>query len=198
MLKKPLASVKVTMVYHHSLHRFVLSRRSRKPSQALPPFYLRVEHAGRDVTETVGAKGLLFSAYAIPPGPVSHFLTAGSTMELVRALCNKGESFTHAPGPEGLPGGYPIVASRAGIRLAPIEKLSPKQAVRINETAQRYDGIDHIGVDGCVFFEKESSGILRETMGYECDKLHPDEAEERAVELIRRFKEYAVRCGTVV
>jgi len=198
LLRKPLASVKVTLVYHHSLHRFVLNRRAPDLSQDFPPFYLRVEHEGKDVTESVGADRLLFSAFAIPPGQVSHFLTAGSTMGLIEALCRDEETFTHAPGPEGLPGGYPVLVNRAGIRLAPIDGLRPEQAVGINETAQRYDGIDHIDADGTVSFEEGASRILKDTMGYDCRKLHPDEAEDRADELIRCFSEYALRYGVAI
>jgi hypothetical protein len=196
-LKQPLNSVKVTMVYHHALHKFVLSHTTldQPSSEQSPPFYLRVEHLGRDVTESVRAKELLFSAFAIPPGPVSHFLTAASTMELINSLRSEDEKFLHAPGPEGLPGGYPIYACQEGVRLAPIEGLSREEAVRINRAAHRFDGIDRIEEDGTVVFREDPIRLMSETIGYECHRLHPDEAEDRADELIQRFEEYASLWG---
>jgi len=196
-LKQPLDSVKVTLVYHHALHRFVLGRAAinQAGSGELPPFFLRVEHRGRDVTESVLSEQLLFSTFAIPPGPVSHFLTAASTMGLVKALHRKEPSFLHAPGPEGLPGGYPIHACREGVRLAPIEGLSQEEAVQINQACQPFDGIECIEEDGSVVFSEEPVRVMHEELGYECRKLHPDEAEDRALELIRRFGEYSERHG---
>jgi hypothetical protein len=152
---------------------------------------------GRDVTESVRAEQLLFSAFAIPSGPVSHFLTAASTVGLIRALSMEEPSFLHAPGPEGLPGGYPIYACRKGIRLAPIEGLGKEEAVRINQASQQFDGIDRIEEDGSVVFTEEPVRLMAEQLGYHCQKLHPDETEDRAIELIRRFREYAARHGVL-
>ncbi len=44
-------------------------------------------------------------------------------------------------------------------------------------------------------FRADAAEALRETLGYDCPRLHPAEADARADELVARFKEYARRHG---
>lgn len=158
-------------------------------------YFLRIEHDGQDVTEEVRAEELLLGLYPIPPGPVIHFLTAGCTIQLIRAFLSERGVLIHAPGPEGLPGGYPIIVSREALNFAPIEGLTLEEAIAINERSHRFDGIERIKNDGTVVFCSEAAEVLRAELGYECKRLSPGEAEERAKELVSRFQEYARRCG---
>ncbi|MBN1484337.1 MAG: hypothetical protein JXA37_06405 [Chloroflexia bacterium] len=191
----PLASVRVLLVAHHALERYALAPPGRGPAGEVPPYFLRVEYDGEDVTEALLADELLLSPYPVSGGPPSHFLTAGSTVRLLRALLAKEETLLHAPGPHGLPGGYPVIAGRGQLRLAPIEGLSPEEAVSINERSHRFDGIERIEPDGTVVFVPESADVLRRELGYDCPRLHPDEAAGRAEELSARFRAYAARHG---
>ena len=49
--------------------------------------------------------------------------------------------------------------------------------------------------DGSARFTDTVTGIMREELGFDCPRLHLEEAEERGEELIRRFREYAGRHG---
>ncbi len=160
-----------------------------------PPYFLRVEHDGKDVTAEVRADELLFTPYAITAGRATHFVTAGSALRLTRALLSKSKIFLHAPAPYGLPGGYPIVASAEGVRPALPDDLSLDAAISINERSHRFDGIERIETDGSVVFCADAAESLRETLGYYCQRLPPGEADARAEELVARFKEYARRHG---
>lgn len=188
-LKAPLEEVRVLLVAHHALESAVYG----EPSEEVPPYFLRIEHGGANVTEAVGGDELLFSSYAIPPGTAIHFLTAGSTVRLIRAFLSDSEVLIHTPAPRGLPGGYPVMVSNRGLKLAPIEGLTLEEAIAINESSHRFDGIERIEADGTVVFCPESSEVLKNAFGYDCQRLSPDESEERAKELIARFKEYAGR-----
>ncbi len=119
-------------------------------------------------------------------------------VRLVCALFSDEEELVHVPGPYGLPGGYPVLVSRAGIRLAETPGLSQGQAVQINEASHRWDGIERIERDGTVVFRAESAEVLRTELGFENPVLHPDECEPRALELMQRFQEYAARHGVSV
>jgi NAD(P)-dependent dehydrogenase (short-subunit alcohol dehydrogenase family) len=193
-LNTPVEAVRVLLVAHHAVEPFVFG----KPMTERPPYFLRIEHGGEDVTAAVQGDDLLFALYPIPSGPVTHFLTAGSAVRLVRAFISPGGAFLHAPGPLGLPGGYPIIVEGDTVRLAPIAGLTPQEAVAINERAHRFDGIERIEADGTVVFCSWAVEALRQTLGYDCPRLAPDQAEERAGELMARFRRFAEQHGVTL
>jgi len=208
-LRAPVQEIRVVLVAHHALEPAAFAA-APVPAADLPPYFLRVYRVrggdavtdgpipldrAADVTAEVGADDLLRSPYPLPSGPAWSFLTAGSTVRLIRALFGDRDILLHAPGPLGLPGGYPVLAGRREIRIAPIDGLSVEEAVALNERAHRFDGIERIDPDGTVVFREESMEILRQAFGYDGGRLRPDEAEARGAELMARFREYAVRLG---
>lgn len=191
-LQVPVDRIKVWLVAHHALQPYVFGGKNTADK---PPHYLRVERDGQDVTGQVEAGELLFTPYPIPPGRVIHFLTASTAVRLMRALHQDHPTLVHVPGPHGLPGGYPALASRQGLQMASIPGLSLDEAITINERSHRFDGIERIEEDGTVVFGADSVAVLKETLGYDCARLDPGEVDARAVELISRFREFADRCG---
>jgi hypothetical protein len=190
-LAASLDAVRVLLVAHHAL----LSAVFGKPTGEIPPYFLRVEYRGQDVTEAIGADELLLAPYPLPSGTVTNFLTAGSVARLIRAFLSDSKALLHAPAPNGLPGGYPVVVGSGGVRPAPIEGLTLAEAIAINDRSHRFDGIERIETDGTAVFCPEAADVLRRELGYDCDRLAPNESEERAKELIARFREYAERYG---
>jgi len=186
--------VRVLLVAHHALEPAVFG----EPAKEIPPYFLRIEYDGNDVTEAVRGDELLFTPFPLPPGPAIHFLTAGSTARLIRALLSDREVLMHAPGPKGLPGGYPVIVSNKDVQIAPIKGLTVEEAIAINERSHRLDGIESIEADGTVVFCQENAEVLRVELGYDCKRLSPRESEERAKELIARFREYAGRHGVKI
>ena len=189
----PQHELEVTLVAHHALEAFAFA--AARPTSPVPPYFVRITHDGRDVTVDTGAHELLLSPHPITPGPPAHFLTAGSTVRLLRALASQTEHRLHTPGPEGLPGGYPVLVSVAGVRLAPIPGLSRAAAIEINDRSHPFDGIDRIESDGTVVYRPESSEVLRRVLSYDCDRLPPADVDARAEELLGRFRVYAKRHG---
>jgi len=187
----PVLDVKVQMVAHHALMPSVMGL----AGEDSPPYYLYVEHDGKDVTQEVGAHKLLFKQMPIVVGPETNFVTASSAVHLIRALLSEEESMLHAPAPNGLPGGYPIQASCKGLNPAPICGLSLTEAISINKRSQPFDSIERIEADGTAVFVSDSAEVMRRTFGFDCKCLHPKEAQERAVELIARLKECAGQHG---
>jgi hypothetical protein len=185
------AEVQVALVAHHALEPFALWGEQGEA----PPFFLKIEHQGRDVTDAVSGKELLFAPFPVPSGRVTHFLTAGSTVRLMQALLSDGTTSLHAPAPNGLPGGYPVLVDKDGVRAAPLDGLSRAEAIAINEQSHPFDGIEAIEPDGTVVFTEQGAGGLRETLGYECKRMPIGEAEDRANELVDRFREFAKQHG---
>lgn len=190
-LGAPLDAVRVLMVAHHALGPAVVRAKVDK----MPPYFLRIEHGGQDVTQAIGADELLVAPYRRTSGPASHFLTAGTTVRLIQAFFSPSGALLHAPGPNGLPGGYPVIVGSGGVQPAPIDGLTLAEAIDINERSQPFDGIERIEADGTVVFCPEATEVLRTELGYDCAQLAPAESEDRAEELIARFREYAGRHG---
>ena len=188
--------VQVQMVGHHALaHHIIITVTMGRAGEEAPPYYLHVEHNGRNVTEEVDAHELLFAPLPTPMGPESNFAVAASAVRLIQALLSEKQSLLHAPAPKGLPGGYPVIASCHGIDIAPIKGLSQSEAIEINEKSHPYDGIERIEPDGTAVFVPAAVEAMSETLGYDCEQLNPIEAEERAKELISRFREYCRQHG---
>ncbi len=185
--------VRVLLVAHHALEPFVFA--GHEPEGATPPRWMRIEVDGQDVTERLDATRLLFEPYPLPAGPAWHFLTAGSAVRLIRTLLGDDDRLLHVPAPEGLPGGYPVAVTRAGVRRIALPGLSPDDAVAINEQSQRFDGIDRIDGDGTTHFTTDASAALGEVLGYNGGLLPPSECDARAQDLMARFRAYALRHG---
>ena len=187
--------IDVTLVAHHALQKIVFRSAGDPVPEAVPPFFLRIDHGGRDVTQEVGGADLLLESSPLPSGPAWGFLTAGSTVRLVRALLSEDESPLHAPAPGGLPGGYPVLVGNGRVRTRRLADLSLGETVQINERSHPFDGIHAIEQDGTAVFEPVTVRVLREVLGYECETLEPTEAAGRAEELLARFREYARHAG---
>ena len=190
-LKSSLDSVTVFLVAHHALQAYSFGRKNGKA----PPFFLKVEHNGENITESINASDLLLTPYQLSPGRPIHFLTGGCTIRLIKSLFSSQKSLLHVPGPHGLPGGYPVIVGKKSVETADLDEISLKEAVAINEQSHRFDGIESIEEDGTVIFLEESTEIFRNELGYDCESLKPDEAEENANELIGKFHEYAKNLG---
>ena len=204
----PLEEVRVLLVAHHALEPLAF-RDPGGTGGTIPPYFLRVirggdaspeawGRGGEDVTEMVRASDLLLSPYPLPSGPAFCFLTGGSTVRLIRALLADRETLLHAPAPGGLPGGYPVIAGRGVVRPAPIAGLSLQEAIALNERSHRFDGIERIEADGTAVFRAEGVEAMDRALGYRCERLRPEEADDRAHELLARFREYAARHGVAL
>ena len=163
-----------------------------------PPYYLRVEHQGENVTERIGADQLLFSPYPLPEGRAWHYLSAGSAVRLIKTLLSDQVSHLHVPGPDGLPGGYPVQVSDAGIQLDLPDVLPVERAIEINSRSHRFDGIERIEGDGTVVFTEKMRSSLNELIGFSLERMNPAEAEQHATELIARFHEFAREQGVAL
>jgi NAD(P)-dependent dehydrogenase (short-subunit alcohol dehydrogenase family) len=182
--------VSVYLVAHHALEPFVFGA----PDRPAPPFWLRIECRGEDVSERVNGGELLFASYPLPPGPEWHFLTAGSAVRLIRALLGRRDHL-HVPAPFGLPGGYPAAASRDGIELLDLPGLTREQAIAINQRSHAYDGVEEVEQDGTVRFTEETRQVMNRVLGYNVGRLRPADSPACARELIALFRQYAARHG---
>jgi len=123
-------------------------------------------------------------------GRDGQILTASSAVGITLAVADDTGDFMHAPGPSGLPGGYPVQVDRNGGRVVLPKGLTIEEAVRINEEGQRYDGIDKIDEDGTVTYAEKSAEIMKKMVGYDCKVMKLEETEEQSKELGQKFMKF--------
>jgi hypothetical protein len=193
----PVARVQAVFVAHHALGRYVYGNSSPGPDDPVPPFLLRVECDGQDVTGDLNVRELVLSPEPIPEGQVTHLLTAGSTIPLICALLQEAPVFLHAPGPFGLPGGYPVYASSSGVELA-LGGIPLAEAIMVNEQSQTFDGISHVLEDGTVVLAEENASQLQSVLGDCHRRIEIADVEAQAEDLVRRFQTYASRRGVTL
>ncbi len=118
-------------------------------------------------------------------------MTAASAEVVFDSLVNDTGRLIHAPGPHGLPGGYPCRVNREGIYVELPPGITLDEAISINTTAQQFDGIERIDQDGTVHFVERHMTILKDLLGYECRSMTLEESEERAQELLAKYGAFA-------
>ena len=98
---------------------------------------------------------------------------------------------THAPGPQGLSGGYPVRLSGSGAQVVLPSGVTMEEALTINEIGQRSDGVERIDDDGTVVYTERATAIIKDVLGYDLLPLPFDECDARAQDLIVRLKALA-------
>jgi hypothetical protein len=181
-LRVPLDLVEVLFFAHAYV---VQSLRSGTTGGA--PFHLTALVDGEDVTSQLDLSALFDALPATLKHEYTQLLTAASAATVFDALTTGISTVVYAPGPNGLPGGYPMQVRKQGLEIVLPQGLTLDEAIRINQEGQRLDGIEGIGDDGTVYFAERNMAILKETLGYECRKLLLSEVEERAKELRERY-----------
>jgi hypothetical protein len=161
---------------------------TRTGSPGRAPYHFRVYVSGIDITEEVQIEKLLEDGYRRLQGAPTVARTAASGVKSVLSILREDHAHTHAPGPNGLPGGYPVRLSvhKAEVLLPP--DLTLQEAVRINEAGLQVGGIDQIDPDGTIHCAEMAVELIRELLGYDARHFHVEEAEERAHELLERIE----------
>ncbi|UCE15679.1 MAG: hypothetical protein JSV12_07370 [Candidatus Bathyarchaeota archaeon] len=186
-LSVPMRNISVFMVGHH-VHDVLVEDFGTTGGA---PYFLKILVGDKNVTEKLDPEKIFSEPLPTPLGNQSDQQVASSAVKNILAILNDTGELTHAPGPNGLPGGYPVRLSAKGAEVVLPEELSLEEAIKINEEAQKFDGIQEIKNDGTVVFTEKSVRIMREMLNYECEELRLGESEERAVELRTLYNNFA-------
>ncbi len=157
-LGRPRTDLTVKLVAHH-IH-WVLWREAGYREGA--PFYLKIVADGEEITSRFEPLDLMKRAILLyPSGTSFSAVSASSAIQNLKALLSPERLGTHSPGPNGLPGGYPVRLSRAGCELDLPPELTLDQAVALNLEAQTYDGVRAIDADARVHFVDRAREQMR-------------------------------------
>lgn len=125
------------------------------------PYWLKVVVGGDDVTDMFPTEELVpelkrrrlryFASRDGPLGEAARYhqaFIASAFLQNILAIYFDTGQLSHAPGPRGLPGGYPVRLSGRGCEVYLPRGITLDEAVKINEEGQRFDGIERIEEDG--------------------------------------------------
>ena len=191
-LGRPMEDVTVFFVCQHYVSHYI----PRFGNAGGAPYYLKAVVDGNDVTGDLDMAKVLEELprrFRRAGGRDGQILTASSAAAITLAMADDTGAFMHAPGPGGLPGGYPVRVDGQGGTVVLPKGLTLEDAIRINEEGQRFDGIDGIDEDGTVHYSEKHMAIMKEMMGYDCKTMKVEETEAQYRELASIFKTFAAQ-----
>lgn len=167
------------------------------------PYFLKIVIGDKDVTSKYDTDSLI-SDRLMAPYPaewiswIIHPEVAGSAVKHIMAILNDTNELTHAPGPNGLIGGYPIRLSAKGVKVELPQELTLEQAIKINADGARFEGVEEIKDDGTVVLTDEARDITKKLLGVELRQYGLADLEDLAKELLRAFKKVGDKYGAPV
>lgn len=184
-LHVPLEQVDVRLV----MARFVSYWLSRRSVMHLPYCFTALV-GEKDVTPLLDVENLfaqLPTTWKRTGGTTGLLMTAASAATVFEGIVRDTNIITHAPGPAGLPGGYPIQVKAQGVEIVLPHGVTFKKALELNEAGVRLDGIESIEEDGTVVFSDSAMSIFKEILGYECQRMPLSETRLWAKEFLSKY-----------
>lgn len=194
----PRANIVVEMIGHH-FHGYNWCRNGTGYEA---PHHLRIYVRGQDLTDQLGDMQAFVAGLSEmnmrPAGRHGQYLVAGSSVKTITAIFNDTNLLTHAPGPQGLEGGYPVRLNRQGAEVVLPRDMNLDQARELMCQAQKYDGVEQIDSNGDIVLTDESYETFKELFGVDCRRVTVADSLNQARELRSKFEEFARRQGVEI
>ena len=188
LLGEDITDVDVRLV---AQHHFSFKIPSRGTAEGLP-YHMTTLLRGIDVTHQLDLGtlfGLLPVRFKRTRGIPAQINTASSAMSIITELAESTGKVVHAPGPNGIVGGYPVQIDEHGTHIVLPDNLTLDEAIAINEAGQRLDGIERIDQNGTVHFTESHMEIVKRILNYERHTMTVEEIEDCAQEIEIKFAE---------
>lgn len=186
----PLRDVRVYLFVHHFLAYYI----RLYGDDGGCPYFMKIMVGDQDVTDQLDPKSIFRDVSTVgkrPQGTLMHGVVASSVVKIILGILYDTNQFGHAPGPNGLVGGYPIRMNARGVEVVLPQGFTLEQAIRVNEEAQVFDGIKEIKGDGTAVLTDQAADIFKKLLGYDGKVIKVSDMEAKALELDKKYKEWA-------
>jgi len=158
------------------------------------PYFLKIMISDRDITnefdiERLILDSVLMGSHSGQTSQINHPSVAASSVKNILAILNNTNEFTHAPGPNGLPGGYPVRIGAKEITVVLPKEITLEEAIKMNLEGLKHEGINEIKDDGTVVLTEEAWNIQRELYGVDLKEYQFADMEELATTLSAKGRE---------
>ena len=83
--------------------------------------------------------------------------------------------------------------SAQGVEVFLPADLTLEEAIKINDQAQVYEGVESIEKDGTVVLTDKSAAIFKKLLDFDCKVYTVKDSEGKAKELDEKFKKWAAK-----
>ena len=193
----PIRDVTVRMVGSHYVSEYI----EIEGNTGGAPYYLRIFLNGKDITQKIDPEQQLKregwdDIPKVPEDPIMYnMLTAAIAVKAIRAILQDTREIVTAPGPNGLPGAYPVRLGRGIVEIVLPDDITLEEAIKINEEGNRLDGIEEIEEDGTIVITDKSHEVMRRVLGHDVKTFNVRDSQMVAGELGRAFRSYAEGIG---
>jgi hypothetical protein len=179
----PIADVKLYLIFEHSVNTF--------GTRTGIPYFFKAVVGDRDITCKYDVDSLISDRLLItrPEWIMWHHasIVASSSVKHILAILNNTNELSHAPGPNGLIGGYPIRIGSAGVKVELPEDVTLEQAIQINIEGGKYEGVEEIKNDGTIVFTDAAHETAKEVLNLDYKELRLKDTAQRAEEIITAY-----------
>jgi hypothetical protein len=159
------------------------------------PYYLKILVEGEDVSDEFDLKSTLEQErlpFPTQPGEAEiSTITGAASSRVVTALLHDTGELVHAPGPNGLEGGFPVRLDRTGADVVLPTDIDISEAVKIGQTGNRYNGVKRIEDDGTVLFTEKTRDIFDRYLGIDVAECSPSDALDVTADIVHGYQDLA-------
>ncbi|MBD8709287.1 hypothetical protein IFT47_21880 [Pseudomonas sp. CFBP 13711] len=181
------------LVGHHYFSHSV-PRHGLPPQRLEASFNLTYWIDGEERTDEHTAEaifGCVAREFSRLGGVDGQYLTAMSAVTVLENLHAEHEVRVHGPGPQGLPGGYPVKVGMGKVLLDLPYGVTREEAIKVNEAGQRLDGIQLIRADGTAVFGEAQMQVMQRELNFAMAEMRVCDAAAWAEELGSKYLAYA-------
>jgi len=184
----PIPEIKVFLIAEHAL--------GMQGSRTGIPYFIKIMVADKDITREFDTDSLVSDNIlsGFTAGQASFIIRptiASCAVKVIMAILNDTNELTHAPGPNGLIGGYPIRVGAKGVQVVLPDGITMEEAIKINTDSIRYEGVEEMREDGTLIITDEGYEIGKELLGISCREIKVSETDYWAKEILAAYQKLA-------
>ncbi|MFC1912071.1 hypothetical protein ACFLXG_02825 [Chloroflexota bacterium] len=185
----PIREITICMIGAHALYTM--------DTRTGVPYFLKILVRDRDITSKVDVDSLISERLTACPASELSWIgqpqVAASAVKNIMAILNDTNEYTHAPGPIGLPGGYPVRLNAKGVEVILPEEITLEEAIKINLCDLKYEGVEELKDDGTIVITEEAYKIHKELLGVDRKEIRFADMEDVSEELLSGYKKLEKR-----